>query len=150
MSQPARDSGFTLIEVMVTIALLGIVMAFAVSGWSRWTDAHEQSGAAQELQSTLRETQQRAVTEGAAMCVTFADTAYTVWRGSCASVTPTKLEGPIRIAAGVHIVPQDVPAGLTFSARGTATAGSVTVTSDSSSKVYTLTVEGFTGRVSLS
>jgi hypothetical protein len=38
---------------------------------------------------------------------------------------------------------------VSFSARGTTTDGSVTVTRTGSSKVYTLQIEGFTGRVSL-
>ncbi len=40
--------------------------------------------------------------------------------------------------------------GVTFFARGTATQGTVKVTRTGSSKVYTLAVEGLTGRVSLS
>ena len=46
-------------------------MAFAVSGWSAWARSSEQSGTARELQSLMRQTQQRAVTEGRAMCVQF-------------------------------------------------------------------------------
>jgi prepilin-type N-terminal cleavage/methylation domain-containing protein len=151
MSQPPRDSGFTLIEVLVTITLLGVLMAIAVSGWSSWARASEQFGTARELQSVLRETQQRAVTEGTAMCVTFADTAYTVWRGSCTTAAPprTRVLGPQAVASGVRLTSVDVPLGVGFTARGTSADGSVTVTRSGSSKVYTLEVDGFTGRVSL-
>lgn len=151
MSQPARDDGFTLIEVLVTISLMGVLMAITVSGWSSWAGAREQSGTARELQSVLRETQQRAVTEGTAMCVTFASTSYTVWRGSCASpvASRTRVQGPLAVGGGVRLGSAGVPAGVTFNPRGTSTGGSVTVTRGGSSKVYTLQVEGFTGRVSL-
>jgi hypothetical protein len=50
---------------------------------------------------------------------------------------------------GVQIASGAFPLGVTFTARGTSTDGSVTVTRTGSSKVYTLKVEGFTGRVSL-
>ena len=39
--------------------------------------------------------------------------------------------------------------GVTFFARGTATPGSVRVVRSGSSKVYTVSVEGLTGRVAL-
>ena len=152
MSSPRRDSGFTLIEVPVTVTLLGVLMASSISGWSSWSKARQQSGTASELQSTLRQTQQRAVTEGTAMCVTFTSITYTVSRGSCASSPPpaaNRVEGPVPAGRGVQIASGAFPLGVTFTARGTSTDGLVTVTRTGSSQVYTLKVEGFTGRVSL-
>ena len=158
MSQPARDSGFTLIEVLVTILLLGLIMGFAVSGWSSWAQANEQSGTARELQSLLRQTQQRAVTEGRAMCVQFGSSSYTVWRRSCDPALGERIQGPIptngadtRIGSPSFKSPTDaslVPS-LTFFSRGTATKGSVLITRLGSEKVYTINVEGLTGRVDL-
>jgi prepilin-type N-terminal cleavage/methylation domain-containing protein len=158
MSQTPRDSGFTLIEVLVTITLLGVLMAMAVSGWSSWARASEQSGTARELQSLLRSTHQRAVTEGNAMCVQFDTTAnhYTVYRGVCADPGRQQLLGPYETDGGqVRLASPDftgstVASGVTFYARGTATPGTVKVTRDGSTKVYTLAIEGLTGRVSLS
>lgn len=157
MPQPARDDGFTLIEVLVTISLMGVVMAFAVSGWSSWSRASEQSGTARELQSTLRSTQQRAITEGSTMCVLFdgSGSRYTVYRGACADTGKVRVEGPI--ATNGAAVRLSVPAfsgttattGVTFYSRGTATPGSVKVVRTGSSKIYTVAVEGLTGRVSL-
>lgn len=66
-----RDNGFTVIEPLVTISLLGRMMAIALSGWSSWARESGQAGAAREFQSTMRQTQQRAITEGRAMCVGF-------------------------------------------------------------------------------
>lgn len=150
MRKAAPDSGFTLIEVLVAISLASILMAFAVSGWSGWARASQQSGAARGLQAALRQTQQRAVTEGGGMCVSLADATYTVWRGSCATpvASRTRIDGPVQVAKGVHLAP--VGTEVSFSARGTATSGTLTVSRDGSTKVYTLQVEGFTGRVALS
>lgn len=156
MSQPPRDSGVTLIEVLVTVALMGVLMAITVAGYDRWSRASEQSGTARELQTLLRSTHQRAITEGTAMCVLFDTTAarYTVYRGTCGA-TGTKLEGPYDVDGPQVAITSPSFAGsggpgVTFYARGTATGGSVKVTRSGSTKVYTVNVEQLTGRVSLS
>lgn len=166
MRATSRDDGFTLIEVLVTVALLGAAMAIAVAGFSRYSSAHEQQGTARSLQSALRDAQQRAVTEGRAMCVQFADTSYTVWRTSCDPATGVKVAGPVATeSADVHI---DIAASetLTFTPRGTATWSSIetdplqescghvtalrfTVSRDGSDKTYALCVVHLTGRVDL-
>ena len=157
MSQPAKDSGYTLVELLVVIALMGVMMAIAVGGWSLWSRASEPSGTARELQSLLRSTHQRAITEGTAMCVLFdpAGTGYTVYRGTCEASTKVKVQGPlptngelVRIQSPTF-TGTTATTGVTFFARGTATPGSVRVVRSGSSKVYTVSVEGLTGRVAL-
>lgn len=155
MSQPPRDEGFTLLEVMVTIAVMGILMAFSVTGWSRYARAHEQSGTAQELRTTLRSVQQRAVTEGVSMCVSFSTTSYTVWRGTCTSgdrvLGPVQVNGRAQLATPVFTPLTAAQAANTvvFTPRGTASQGDIHVTRPSSTKDYKVAVDGFTGRVSL-
>lgn len=158
MSQHDRDSGFTLIEVLVVLSLLGIMMAIAVSGWSSWARSSAHSGTAREMQTIMRQAHQRAVTEGRAMCVWFDTTAndYTVYRGACDVATKTRVAGPyetgaaeVRIASPAFTAPGSTSAGVTFFARGTAWPGEVRVVRSDSSKVYVLEVEGLTGRVSL-
>lgn len=158
MSRLSRDGGFTLSEVLTTIALMGVLMAIAVGGWTAWSKASSQSGAAREIQSTMRVAQQRAVTEGRATCVLFddADDSYTVYTGKCSDATKVKVFGPVKAGGSVRI---DSPsftasggsasAGATFEARGTGSPGDVRVTRDGSSKVYVLSVDWLTGRVSL-
>lgn len=157
MPQPVRDRGVTLIEVLVTVSLVGAMMIIAVSGWASWARASEQSATARELQSLMRQTQQSAVTEGRAMCVQFevADNQYSVYRGACVDSARTRIRGPVRTgSSNVTLAAPSFPAsgvgtGVTFYARGTATPGTVKVTRTGSSRVYTLTVERLTGRVSL-
>lgn len=159
MSHPDRDSGFTLVEVMVAISLVGIMMAIAVGGFRSWADASAHQGTARELQSVMRQAQQRAVTEGRAMCVDFNIPAneYNLYLGACDVASrvlvsgPMKTEAPqVRLATPVFTAPSGTTTGVTFYARGTAWPGTVKVTRDNSAKVYTLSVEGLTGRVSLS
>lgn len=158
-TSPRDDAGFTLVEVLVTMAVAGLMMAIAVAGWNSWARAREHSGTAQEIGSWLRQAQQRAVTEGRATCLQF-DTAqgtWTVFRGSCDDAGRVRVQGPVRTASPK--VRLSAPAftgptgsthtGVTFSARGTAWPGSVRVTRDGSTKTYEVRVEGLTGRVSL-
>ena len=157
MSQHGRDAGYTLIEVMVTISLLGVLMAISVIGFDHWSAASQQAGTAREVQTLMRQAQQRAITEGRAMCVSFDTSAdsYTLYRGACDDTAKQKVNGPFETDGGQVQLEAPVftgtstPTGVTFFARGTATPGSVHVTSSASTKVYILDVEGLTGRVSL-
>lgn len=159
MSHPDRDGGFTLVEVMVAIVLAGMMMAIAVNGYTSWARASAHSGTAREVQSVMRQAQQRAVTEGRAMCVDFDIPAneYNLYLGACDVASRTLVIGPlqtnhpdVRLTAPSFTAPSGTTTGVTFYARGTAWPGSVQVTRLGSSKVYTLSVEGLTGRVSLS
>jgi type II secretion system protein H len=155
-----RDTGFTLIEVMVTVVLFGVVMAIAVNSSRSWSLAHEQSGTARTLQSVLRQTQQRAVTEGKPACVTFdvASDSYSIYRGACDDPAKTRIKGPmptssrkVHLTAPAFTSPSGTPGtNIGFTARGTAWPGQVKVTRDGSTKTYVLSVEGLTGRVALS
>lgn len=156
---PSRDdTGYSLIEIMVVIAIMGTMLALGVGSFRAWALAKDHEGTASDLQTMLRQTQTRAITEGVSFCVTF-DTSgqtYTINRYACG--TPTvKVNGPITVQdPRVHLA--DVrflyPDGstsrdLTFRPTGTATPGRVVVERDGSLKTYTVSVEGFTGRVSI-
>ena len=91
------------------------------------------------------------------MCVQFDVPArqLVVYRGACDDAARTKVNGPIATPsprvkfASPAFTEAGTATGVTFYSRGTATPGSVKVTRDGSTKVYTLTVERLTGRVSL-
>lgn len=154
-----RDAGYTLVEVVVTIALAGTLMGIAVSGWQGWARASAQEGAVTELRGVLRQAQQRAVTTGTSTCVLFDadDESWTVWRGRCDSSAKVRLEGPVPAEDGIDLAQPRFQhdattylAGVSFAPRGTATPGSVEVRRDGGGTTDTVRVEGLTGRVSSS
>lgn len=151
-----RGAGFTLIEVLVTVTILGAMLAIGVGGWSGWSAANEQEGAVATLRGTMRDAQQQAVTEASSICVMLqaGTDQYATYLGACDAPSKTLLRGPFALdSKRVHLVapsftgPSGSSSGVTFSSRGTATPGSVKVTRDGSSKVWQLSVEGLTGRV---
>ena len=151
------DSGFTLFEVMCAVLIFGILSAAAVTSLRGWSEAHDQSGTAAEIQAVMRETQQRAVTEGRNMCVDFSVGAqtYSVYRGACDSAARVILQGPIHPQGGKSRItspsfngPSGISTGVTFAPRGTAWPGSVRILRSDSDRVWTVALEGLTGRVS--
>lgn|GEM_PF-1423256 len=56
-----RQNGFSLIEVITVVAILGIAMAFAIPNISSWMASAEYRDAAQDLMQSLRRARSRAV-----------------------------------------------------------------------------------------
>lgn len=164
---PVGDRGFTLIEVVVVMSIMGILMSIATFGFTNWRNTAQQQGTADELVSSLRNTATRAVSEGRTYCVAVAadGRSYTPWRFACNSTTGTQVTSPTRVQGNdvtlVATVPfpstaampspaPACPAGSTclyFYPRGTAIPAQIVVNSSARSKTYSIRVEGLTARV---
>ena len=165
--QRAGESGFTLIETLVSMVLFSVLAAISVSGFASWSHAQQEAGTQRELLSALRYAQERAVTEDTTYCVQFSTTStWSVYRTpgiaagtvSCSTATGAVLaQGPFQPQA-----PQTTLSGAVFAQRdstnksyalfypsGSATPGSVLVSRSDSGKTYTVKVEGLTARVSV-
>lgn len=158
------DDGFTLLEMVVTLVVAGILMAGATMGMHAYVVSNRESGTAQEIRSALRDAQEQALSEGRTYCVYFTSTTWTVFRSDCTvssnetsgsldvadrSITLTSIAFP---APSPPIANENTACPTTgqcayFYPRGTALGGSLRVTRPG--KSYTVTVEALTGRVSL-
>ncbi len=146
------ERGFTLIEVLTAMAIMGITLGIVAGGSVSWTRAREQSGTAQQLVSFMRQAQQRALTEATSYCVKF-DTSrtYTMRKGTCASAIfrgPAETDSPAVTLAGSFAQTDGTDAAqVVFTPRGTASPGTVTVARDGRDPIV-VHVEGLTARVS--
>ena len=163
----AGDRGFTLIELVVVMSILGTMLSMSTFGFTNWRNTAQQQGTADQLVSALRNASTRAIAEGRTYCVAIAadGRSYTPWRFACDSTTGTPVASPTR-AQGNNValtatvpfpttaaLPSPTPACPTgnkclyFYPRGTAVPAQVLVTSTARTKTYTVIVEGLTARV---
>jgi prepilin-type N-terminal cleavage/methylation domain-containing protein len=153
------DSGFTLIEMLFTMALAAILFTLAVGGWRQYQRAQELGGSERDLVSFLRNAQADAVDEETSFKATFATDGRSVALARCTIVSGSCSWSQIALLApNGSTVTYSSPAftqsdgstqrWILFSPRGAATPGTVAVVRQGSSKTYTVTVEGLTGRVS--
>jgi prepilin-type N-terminal cleavage/methylation domain-containing protein len=153
----SRESGFTLIELLVTMTLFGIIVAIAVAPYRSYqlTSAHLNS--TRKLVGVMRNLQVRAVAENATYRITFATDGKT-WTterltGTTWSTTSTGKPTDTKVVTRNASFRQDdgsLTSTAYFYPRGSATKGSVQVGRTDRTKVYTVTLEGLTARVSYS
>jgi prepilin-type N-terminal cleavage/methylation domain-containing protein len=156
-----HDEGFTLVELMVTMVIAGILMAIGMFTFANYLKVSQQRGSAREVVSLFRTASERAISEGRTYCVDIAPsrTATTLYRYACdgaaASVASgtTKTQSTKVTVSAVVTNPTPAPACpashqcVYFYPRGTATPTTATIASTARSKTYTVTVEGLTARV---
>ena len=136
--------GFTLMELLVVLAILGLMAAIALPTWVILLPTYALNGAARQIQSELNRIKAQAVAENATFRLVFSDTAdnYTIERVASA----------ITSQQGTKLLPDliDVRNSITlgFTSRGTATPGTGgTVKLCNSNGAGTNVVVSSTGRV---
>ena len=104
-----RESGFTLMELMITIAIIGIAAAFATPGVLQWLAGRKLTAGTQELLSVMQGARLTAVKENQPVLVDFdaVNDSYTVYvdanRNSTYDAGIDKDIGSGKMPAGVSI-----------------------------------------------
>ena len=84
-----RNSGFTMIELMVTIAIVGILIAVAVPSFTESMARRSLEGAANELNADLQYTKSQAVSLNAPISMLTSEHGYIVSRAPADPNVPT-------------------------------------------------------------
>lgn len=153
MSQSVRSAGgFTLIELMIGIGIIGVMSAVALYGWQGYRNNANLRTAARDIAADIAATRQKAASEGVRYRITFSTSAnnYLIERGSAGGepyvTVNTKSPTTLGAGSGLSITSANFSGGsqVTFYTRGTLSPGSVNL-SNSKGKTATITVE-FSGR----
>lgn len=116
-----RQSGFTLVELMIAIAIAALLAAFAIPNFMDWLPKYRLRSAVDELFSDLQNAKMEAIRSGSACGISFAAGSYTV---SCTGKTVTLAD----FESGVTFARPDAggayPASISFNTRGLSTTSS--------------------------
>ena len=117
MRIPFNGNGFSMIELIVALAVMGIVAAIALPNWNSLLPGYALNNSARQVQSELHNIKMRAAAENVGFQLAYLQGAsgYAIQRDSTTLVTKPLAEGTTITKAGT----------ILFSPRGTASANRV-------------------------
>jgi prepilin-type N-terminal cleavage/methylation domain-containing protein len=113
-----NSAGFTLGELMITMSILGILIAIGMPAFTRTLPGLRLTDAARQVATELQHVRMKAIAQGITQQMSFSTTSYTLQRcnGAC-----TNDSGAITLPEGITVTASVVPR---FQPPGTATSAS--------------------------
>jgi prepilin-type N-terminal cleavage/methylation domain-containing protein len=117
MSIAAEKNGFSIIELVVVLALMAVIAAVALPRWTSWLPAYALNNSTRQVQSELHYIKMRAAAENVSFQLAYVQgsASYTIERDTKALTTKP-------LAAGTTITKEG---SISFSPRGTASANRI-------------------------
>jgi prepilin-type N-terminal cleavage/methylation domain-containing protein len=132
LGRKTREGGFTLVEMMIAVAIVGIGSAIAVPSFIQWNTRHQLRQTASELQSSLLQTRMSAKNRNTAMTARFlkaADGTYSVIFGS--ALAPMSFPSSVTGGSMILVTALGPPPTTTvtdFASSGPGTLGTIQFT----------------------
>jgi type II secretion system protein H len=121
---PELQRGFSLMEMMIVIAIVGVLSAIAMPAFSSWRERQAVSNATSSLLTHLKQARNLAMAENRSVRVTFGSSAYTFDADTTGSCGPCKdnMVSYSQFSTNLSITkvdPAQDPSTKKFSSRGT-------------------------------
>ena len=137
-----RDAGFSLVELIITIVLLGIVAAIAVPSYRGWAANTNLKGAARAVSSDVYDTRGRALAENRVYTITYSadpTNTYTITAPAANGLPAVNETKNFSEYGGVRMTSVNVGA-ITIQSRGTITPAATVIMTNSRNSTGTINV----------
>jgi prepilin-type N-terminal cleavage/methylation domain-containing protein len=145
------NKGFTLIELMIVIAIIGILSAVSTYGWLGYQNNVNLKTAAREVMADIASCRQLAVSGNCDYLIQFTDSSpnYTITAPTCVPPPPTQTKNLTSFGSGLTITTTTFgTAPVSFISRGTSSFGTINL-KNSKNSTATITIN-ITGRTYVS
>jgi type II secretion system protein H len=142
------EKGFTLIELIIVIGLIGIMSTVAVYSWQGYRDNINLRTAAREVMSDIASCKQRSVSEGVEYCIQFTDGSpnYSINASSCDTPTQTQAKNLTNFGSNLYVYTNFNSNQLGFLPRGTLSSNTGTIWVRNSRYSWAVITLNITGR----
>jgi len=134
--------GFTLVEVMMVIAIVGLMFAVAVPAFSSWRESQAVKNGQRTLMGHMKQARMLALAENRSVRITFTATSYVFdadVNGTCGAICRKDLTNLSQFSNKLTVSPTTT---RTFTSRGTANSGTLTFKAGTAQQKITMNVIG--------